>query len=205
MRPDRPHLVVVGGPNGSGKTTLARAYALAHGLRYLGADDIAAQMNPAYPAAVRVRAARAFSRELRAAVMAGEGLVVESTLSGGSLGEHLQRARAAGYLLSVVMVFLDSEELCLHRVAQRVAAGGHDVPEADVRRRFRRSLRQFMQRYRTLADDWVVMFNGESGYTTVAHGTGSDAASITVFDDILWNRFNQLSAQEHDDEPTDSD
>lgn len=198
----QPRLVVVGGPNGAGKTTLAREYALEHGLRYLGADDIAAQMNPADPAAVRVAAARAFSRELRAAVMAGEGLVVESTLSGGSLGEHLQRARAAGYALSAVMVFLDSEELCLRRVAQRVAAGGHDVPEADVRRRFRRSLRQFMSRYRLIADDWTLVFNGESAYDTVAQGQGQDVQA--VFDEVLWARFLHLLTTEAHHADTDS-
>lgn len=198
-----PRLVVVGGPNGAGKTTLARDYAAQHGLRYLGADDIAARLNAADPAAARVAAARAFSHELHAAMTAGESLVVESTLSGGSLGSHLHRARAAGYALTLVMVFLDSAELCLHRVAQRVAAGGHDVPEADVRRRFSRSLRQFMQRYRALADDWLVVFNGEAGYTTVASGAG--AVTLTIFDETLWARFVQIAEQEADDEQPDSD
>jgi predicted ABC-type ATPase len=199
----QPRLVVVGGPNGSGKTTLAREYALEHGLRYLGADDIAARMNPANPAAVRVAAARAFSRELRAAIAAGDGLVVESTLSGGSLSEHLHRACKAGYVLSVVMVFLDSEELCLHRVAQRVAAGGHDVPEADVRRRFRRSLRQFMSRYRLIADDWTLVFNGDSGYDTVAHG--QNLGVQIIFDEVLWALFLQLATPDPDHADTDSD
>ena len=204
MNATPPRLVVVGGPNGADKTTMARAYADAHGLRYLGADDIAARLKPSDPAAVRVAAARLFSHDLRAALALGESLVVESTLSGGSLGAHLHRARAAGYTLTLVMVYLDSAELCLHRVAQRVAAGGHDVPEADVRRRFGRSLRQFMQRYRALADDWLVVFNGESGYATVAQGAG--AAATAVFDEILWTRFLQLaSAQDSDHEHVNPD
>lgn len=133
----QPRLVVVGGPNGAGKTTLAREYALEHGLRYLGADDIAAQMNPADPAAVRV------------------------------------------------------------------AAGGHDVPEADVRRRFRRSLRQFMDRYRLIADDWTLVFNGESAYDTVAQGQGQDVQA--VFDEVLWTRFLHLLITDPYHADTDSD
>lgn len=129
--------------------------------------------------------------------------MVESTLSGGSLGAHLQRARASGYALTLVMVFLDSTELCLHRVAQRVAAGGHDVPEADVRRRFGRSVHQFLHRYRALADDWFVVFNGETGYTTVARGTGT--AATIIFDDTLWTRFAQIAEQEAADGHPDSD
>lgn len=184
-------LVVVGGPNGAGKTTLALAYAEEHGLRYLGADAIAARTSPEDPAAVRITAARLFSCELRAAVAAGESLVVESTLSGGSLGEHLKHARDAGYAVTLIMVYLDSVELCLHRVAQRVAAGGHNVPEADVRRRFGRSLQQFMQRYRPMADDWWLVFNGEAGYVTVAEGAGEKL--VQVFDETLWTQFVRLS------------
>ncbi|QEM99761.1 Zeta toxin family protein [Sphaerotilus sulfidivorans] len=186
-----PRLVVVGGPNGAGKTTLACAYADAHGLRYLGADDIAAQLSPQDPAAARVAAARGFSRALRQAVAAGESLVVESTLSGGSLGAHLAAARQAGYALTLVMVYLDSVELCLRRVAQRVAAGGHDVPEADVRRRYGRSLQQFLARYRLLADDWLVVFNGEAGYVTVAEGSGGQMAS--VLDEARWAQLIEQS------------
>lgn len=177
-------LVVVGGPNGAGKTTLARAYADAHGLRYLGADDIAAQLAPQDPASARVAAARVFSRALQQGIAAGESLVIESTLSGGTLGVHLAAARQAGYALTLVMVYLDSVALCLRRVAQRVAAGGHDVPETDVRRRYGRSLQQFLRRYRLLVDDWLVVFNGEAGYVTVAEGTGTQA--LAVQDEALW-------------------
>ena len=113
--------------------------------------------------------------QLRAAIDVGESLVIESTLSG----------------------------LCLLRVAQRVANGGHDVPEADVRRRFGRSIRQFVARYRELADDWVLIFNGESGHTTVANGSGADVD--TIHDDNLWARFRSLADQGINDDETDSD
>jgi predicted ABC-type ATPase len=193
-------LVVVGGPNGAGKTTLARAYATAHGLRYLGADDMAAQLAPQDPASARVAAARGFSRALRQAIAARESLVIESTLSGGSLGVHLAAARQAGYALTLVMVYLDSVEICLRRVAQRVAAGGHDVPETDVRRRYGRSLQQFLRRYRLLADDWLVVFNGEAGYVTVAEGAG--AQTVAVLDDGLWAQLvEQASAAKDMESP----
>lgn len=91
---------------------------------------------------------------------------------------------AAGYALTLVMVYLDSVALCLRRVAQRVAAGGHDVPETDVPRRYGRSLQQFLRRYRLLVDDWLVVFNGEAGYATVAEGTGTEA--LAVQDEALW-------------------
>lgn len=74
----RPQRVVVGGSNGSGKTTLARAYAALHGLRYLGADDLAARPAADDPVTTRIAGDHAFSRSLRDAIAAGESLVIES-------------------------------------------------------------------------------------------------------------------------------
>ena len=53
-------LILVGGPNGSGKTTFAMRYCEQTGLPYVGADAIAAKLNPENVAAARVPAAREF-------------------------------------------------------------------------------------------------------------------------------------------------
>jgi len=45
------------------------------------------------------------------------------------------------------------------RVQLRVQAGGHDVPEASIRRRFSRGLRNFLDLYRGLADQWLLVDN----------------------------------------------
>jgi predicted ABC-type ATPase len=41
----------------------------------------------------------------------------------------------------------------------RVSEGGHDVPEMVVRRRFDRSIRNFMVHYRSLGDSWMLFAN----------------------------------------------
>jgi predicted ABC-type ATPase len=47
----------------------------------------------------------------------------------------------------------------LLRIKERVLRGGHNVPEADVRRRFNRSIKNFMQSYRHLAHSWLIFDN----------------------------------------------
>ena len=59
-----PPEAFVAGPNGAGKTTLALEIAADFGIPYVGADDIAARLSPADPAAARVAAGRAFFAEV---------------------------------------------------------------------------------------------------------------------------------------------
>src|SRR5689334_4517491 len=136
---NRPELLVIGGPNGSGKTTLAREYLRRSSSLYLSADDIAYELSPDKPEEASIQAARIFSSRLAEALDCKESLVIESTLAGLSMKRSLARARDTGYQVTIAFIFLDSVALNLARIAERVAGGGHDVPEADVRRRFSRS------------------------------------------------------------------
>ena len=63
---------------------------------------------------------------------------------------------------SRVMNGLVPANTVLRRIRQRVRKGGHDVPEADVRRRFSRSLRYFVKNYVPLAHRWAVWDNQTS-------------------------------------------
>jgi predicted ABC-type ATPase len=189
-------LVLVGGPNGAGKTTFAKLYARSEGLPYLGADDIAFQLSPDDPARVRVAAGREFSRQLAAALQASESLVIESTLAGASLSRSLAKARERGYEITLVFVFLDSAELCLRRITERVAQGGHDVPEEDVRRRFLRAAPVFWQQYRPLAHQCMVVFNGGESFLVVAESVDDQ---WEVYDEQMWAAFQALlSVAGHD-------
>lgn len=165
-------LVIVGGPNGSGKSTFAEEYVQRFGLEYLGADAIAAELAPQDPFSVRVEAGKQFVRRLTAAIEAGHSRVVESTLSGKGLERHIQAAHAQGYEVIMVFVTLDSPELCIARIRERVAQGGHFVPDEDVRRRFYRARRLFWTHYRPLADNWQLFSNTGEGFDLLAAGSG---------------------------------
>jgi predicted ABC-type ATPase len=48
---------------------------------------------------------------------------------------------------------LPSADDAVARVARRVWQGGHDIPEADIRRRFERSRRMLEEAYRPVVDE----------------------------------------------------
>jgi len=170
--PTRPLLVIIGCPNGAGKTTLAVRMTAAWGLTYLGADQIAAEQGLGSTGQDAIRAARLFSSRVGEALAGRESTLIESTLSGLSTRRWLESFREAGYDISVVLVFVDSPEVCIARIRARVARGGHFVPDDDVRRRFGRSLRNFWHGYRLQAHRWQLHYNGSEGLTEAARGEG---------------------------------
>ena len=72
----------------------------------------------------------------------------------------LRRARATGYQVRLSYLSLPSVALSLRRVRQRVRMGGHGVMEADLRRRFLPSLRNFFALYLPLADEALLFDAG---------------------------------------------
>jgi len=193
---DRPHLVIVGGPNGSGKTTIARELERAHGLRYLGADAIAEELEPGDWERVRIQAGRLFLERARTGIEEGSSLLLESTLSGRTLVGLVERARRTGYRISVVFVWLESADHCVARVEERVRKGGHTVPEADVRRRFPRSLSNFWHLCRPLADHWHLLLN--SGDVPLEVAIDKAGADAEVLDEALFSHYLALIGETDD-------
>ena len=131
-------------------------------LHFVNADLIAAGLSPLEPSAAQVPAARIFLEELDRLAAARADFAFETTLSVRGYMERLQRWRVAGYRLEIVFLKLPTADLALKRVALRVKQGGHNVAEADVRRRFHRGWRNFEAAYRALADSWsVYLSDGE--------------------------------------------
>lgn len=174
------NLVIVAGPNGAGKTTFARDYLREHPYPFLSADDLARRLSPKRPDLARITAGREFSIQLDDTLQSGRSLVIESTLSGRSIRKVFHQARSAGYIITVVFIFLESPRACIHRVRERVRKGGHDVPEADIRRRFFRSKANFWNLYRNEADSWFLFYNSGSVFQLVSFG---DTAGYEVADE----------------------
>lgn len=111
------------------------------------------------PQMAAIAAARILLRELDRLVKSGTDFAFESTLSGLGYLPRLRRWKRAGYRIEIVYLTLPSPKLALRRIAARVRQGGHNVPKADVLRRFRRSWNNFESLYRPLADAWTVYDN----------------------------------------------
>jgi predicted ABC-type ATPase len=157
----RPRCIVIAGPNGAGKTTFARRYlpAKARVIHFVNADLIAAGLSPLKPELAAIAAARMVLREIDRLAKARADFAFESTLSGLTYVRRLESWRREGYRVEIVYLRLKSSQLALRRVAARVRQGGHDVPRADVVRRYSRGWKNFQLIYRPLADSWAIYEN----------------------------------------------
>ena len=166
-------VVVLGGPNGAGKSTAAPR--LLRGAldveEFVNADTLAQGLSAFRPEGVALEAGRIMVRRLDHLESQGRTFAFESTLANHVLARRLERLKQHGYLTQFVYLWLPRVELALARVAERVRAGGHDVPAVAVRRRFDRSRVNFFTIYRPLASAWRVYDASPiTGPTLVATG-----------------------------------
>lgn len=154
-------VIVIAGPNGAGKTTFAREFLPneAGCPVFVNADLIAAGLAPFAPETAAVQAGRLMLQELARHFAARESFAFETTLAGRAYAHHIRGWQAAGYRVKLIFLQLDSPEVAMARVAQRVRQGGHHIPEATIRRRFAAGRRNFESLYAPLVDAWALYDN----------------------------------------------
>ena len=154
-------IIILAGPNGAGKTTFARSFLPleAQCQRFINADLIAAGLSPFAPEAAALKAGRLMLAEIDDCVRKGESFALETTLAGLAYVGRIHQWRAAGYHVSLFFLRLPDAETAIARVAERVRQGGHDIPEAVIRRRFGAGLHNFETTYKGAVDVWAEFDN----------------------------------------------
>jgi predicted ABC-type ATPase len=192
-----PGVVVLGGPNGAGKSTAAPRL-LRGSLKveeFVNADTLAQGLSAFRPEDVALEAGRITLKRLDGLALQGKSFAFESTLSSHTLGRRLSRLKAEGYNVHIVYLWLPTADLAVARVAERVRAGGHDVPADTVRRRFTRGRRNFFTLYRPLADTWR-LYDASSVRGPRLVAAGGREAPTRIRDQRTW----RLAAEEYADE-----
>jgi predicted ABC-type ATPase len=171
----KPVLWFVAGANGVGKTSFAFKHisAISGSTDFVNLDEIARGLSPINPEAGRLRAGR-IALQILAETLglkngAAKPFTVESTLAGRTHLKTLEIARKAGWPVHILYFAVKTPEIALARIARRVSVGGHDVPEADARRRFSRSIANLPE-YLAACDFWRVYDNNAPQPVAVAEG-----------------------------------
>lgn len=158
-----PHrkILIIAGPNGAGKTMFATEFLPneADCPTFVNADSIAAGLSPFRPYSVAFQAGRLMIETIHRHAASGESFAFETTLSGRGHARAIPLWQDRGYRVKLFFLRLPTPEMAIARVRQRVSEGGHDVPEAVVRRRFSAGWSNFETVYRDLVDEWAMYDN----------------------------------------------
>ena len=183
-----PKVYIIAGPNGSGKTTFARKFLPIYAKcnNFINADLIASGLSPFSPRVAAMKAGKLVLEQIGEFSKKRADFAFETTLAGKSYARHLKAMKRGGYKLHLFFLWIPTAKLALGRIKERVAEGGHDVPAADVRRRFHRGIKNFFLYYCALADSW--MFFDNSGITPrlIAEHTGK---IVRVIEQKIFNEI----------------
>lgn len=159
-----PTCWIIAGPNGAGKTTFALEYLpqVAQCSRFVNADLIAAGLSPLAPERELLAASRLFLGEIETCLAQREDFAFETTLAGRSYLKLMRRLQTAGWRVELIYLALPSMEMSKLRVAERVAHGGHNIPTADIERRFARSLGNLLNTFSTQVDACSCFMNSDA-------------------------------------------
>jgi predicted ABC-type ATPase len=146
-RRSRPFIFVLAGVNGAGKSSVGGHLLTEHGLTWFNPDSYARALMAGRPTALEDANAAAwqFGRtQLAEAIANRRNFAFETTLGANTIPNLLIEASAT-HDVSMWYCGLVSVELHLRRVKARVAAGGHDIPEARIRERWAGSRRNLIR------------------------------------------------------------
>ncbi|MDN5850933.1 MAG: zeta toxin family protein [Gammaproteobacteria bacterium] len=161
MTSDDLRVLIIAGPNGAGKTTFANEFLPQEAgcPVFINADLIAAGISPFDADREGIQAGRLMLNEISRHFAARESFAFETTLAGRGYARLIPQWRAAGYKAKLLFLRLNNPEEAIARVAERVRQGGHDIPEAVIRRRFHAGWKNLKTIYTPIVDYWAIYDN----------------------------------------------
>lgn len=196
MSDTTPQLIVIAGPNGAGKSTLA-PFLLRDALgltEFVNADTLAAGLSAFRPERVAIEAGRIMLKRLHSLAEQRASFAFESTLASRSYPPWIRQLLEQGYEFHLMFLWLRDVEIAIERVKERVRLGGHDIPEAVIRRRYLAGIRNFFEFYQPIARSWLVYDNSDStGPVQIARGM--EAALPLLDKRDLWDTFCEIGGK----------
>ncbi|KQS04736.1 hypothetical protein ASG11_11155 [Sphingomonas sp. Leaf357] len=176
-RPDKPIFWIIAGPNGSGKSSLYNRTDIegwGGSVWIINPDLLTSKIAESERLDLEdanLAAVRRVEEWLEASINAYQTIGVETVLSSPKYRRLVELAKTRGFEIRMIYVILDTVELQLARIRNRVAEGGHDVPADKVAARRQRSFDQLAW-FATHVDECLV-FNNSTGEPELVGGLRS--------------------------------
>lgn len=191
-----PKLYIISGCNGSGKTTAS--YTLLPEMlecsQFVNSDEFAKGLSPFNPETASIQASRLMLLKIHYLFNRKLDFSIETTLATRTLKKMISIAQEGGYNVTVIYFWVESADLAVERVKARVAAGGHNIPEETIRRRYKIGVEYFFKEYMPLCDRWILADNSRVPFKVIAEGIKSEITNIR--DKELYARIKAMAYDE---------
>ena len=173
-------LYIIAGCNGAGKTTASYTVLpeILNCREFVNADEIAHGLSPFNPGNVAIEAGRLMLQRIEELLEKEETFAIETTLATKSYVNLVNRAHAKGYLVTLLFFWLRNPELALQRVAERVANGGHNIPEPITKRRYVAGINNLFTLFAPIVDCWIIFDNSVNPRIQIARGGRRSPTSV---------------------------
>ena len=181
------HLYIISGPTGAGKTTASYTVLpkILQCKEFVNADEIARGLSPFNPESVSIEAGRLMLHRISELLQKDESFSIETTLATRSYYRLVEQAHDKGFYVLLVFFWLESPELAMRRVAERVSKGGHNIPADTIIRRYDEGIKNLFKIYIPRVDYWTLVDNSIVPRQIIA--TGGLKAQTEVFDIEKYN------------------
>jgi predicted ABC-type ATPase len=187
-----PNLYIISGCNGAGKTTASYTILpeILQCKEFVNADEIAKGLSPFQPEKVAIEAGRIMLNRVRELLDTDSDFAFETTLATKSYINIIKQAQTKGYFVTLIYFWLDSPELAVERVKERVLQGGHNIPEDIINRRYLNGLKNLSKIYMPNCDFWMIVDNSNPPFSVIAEGNKMN--NIIVSNEQAFNQIIHL-------------
>lgn len=196
-----PRLYIISGCNGAGKTTASYSMLpeMLECSEFVNSDEFAKGLSPFNPEKASIQASRYMLMKIRYLLQRRLDFAVETTLATRTLLKTVRMAQDAGYSVTLLYFWLNSPELAVERVRARVEAGGHNIPEETIRRRYVVGIDYFFHYYAPVCERWILADNSQIPFRVIAEGSKDSATNIR--DTETYNMIRMTAKEKpHEDE-----
>lgn len=180
------NMYVIAGCNGAGKTTASYTVLpeMLDCKEFINSDEIAKGLSPFQPKTVKIEATRIMLNRMHDLIEAGADFAFETTLATKTFADILRKAKAKGYKVMLIFFWLDTPELAIQRVKQRVEMGGHDVPKDVIVRRYNNGVNYLSKIYIPISDYWMIIDNSNNPFKLIAEGIEDN--QVKIYDEDVY-------------------
>ena len=164
------NLYIISGCNGAGKTTASFTILpeILNCKEFVNADEIAKGLSPFQPEKVSFEAGRIMLNRINELLHDNKNFAFETTLATKSYRGKIAEAKENGYTVTLLFFWLQTVDLAIERVKNRVLEGGHNIEKSVIIRRYHHGIKNLFDIYLPLVDELLIFDNSEGKHELIA-------------------------------------